>query len=38
MIPDPGIAPVRIVFDQDAPAPVRRALSGHAVVTAFELH
>ena len=28
---------MRIVFDQGTPAPLRRALSGHTVATAFEL-
>ena len=28
---------MRIVFDQGTPAPLRRALSGHTVSTAFEL-
>ena len=28
---------MRIVFDQGTPAPLRRALSGHSVATAFEL-
>jgi hypothetical protein len=28
---------MRIVFDQGTPAPLRRALAGHAVATAFEL-
>jgi hypothetical protein len=28
---------MRIVFDQGTPAPLRRALTGHAVATAFEL-
>ena len=28
---------MRIVFDQGTPAPLRRALPGHAVATAFEL-
>ena len=28
---------MRIVFDQGTPAPLRRALSGHSVSTAFEL-
>lgn len=28
---------MRIIFDQGAPAPLRRALSGHTVATAFEL-
>ena len=28
---------MRIVFDQGTPAPLRRALSGHTVTTAFEL-
>ena len=28
---------MRIVFDQGTPEPLRRALSGHSVATAFEL-
>jgi len=28
---------MRIVFDQGTPAPLRRALRGHAVATAYEL-
>ena len=28
---------MRIVFDQGTPAPLRRALAGHSVATAFEL-
>jgi len=28
---------MRIIFDQGTPAPLRRALSGHTVATAFEL-
>ena len=28
---------MRIVFDQGTPAPLRRALGGHTVATAFEL-
>jgi hypothetical protein len=28
---------MRIIFDQGTPAPLRRALAGHAVATAFEL-
>ena len=28
---------MRIVFDQGTPAPLRNALSGHSVATAFEL-
>ena len=28
---------MRIVFDQGTPAPLRHALSGHSVATAFEL-
>jgi hypothetical protein len=28
---------MRIVFDQGTPAPLRRALSGHVITTAFEL-
>ena len=28
---------MRIVFDQGTPAPLRRALAGYAVATAFEL-
>ena len=28
---------MKIVFDQGTPAPLRRALSGHTVATAFEL-
>jgi hypothetical protein len=28
---------MRIVFDQGTPAPLRRALAGHTVATAFEL-
>ena len=28
---------MRILFDQDTPAPLRKVLSGHQVTTAFEL-
>lgn len=34
---EPGVALVRVLFDHGTPAPLRHALTGHTVATAFEM-